>query len=132
MIFLVPAITEKALAIINAKATGRCGPVYENEPCQFTLVRVHLDYGYWTSIPTQSGTVVTWSTAGKPPLGDEEGSVTYSVGDINHVAKLYFSNPTGRSNHCGVVIEKGQEDLSGTCRAGIGYIATFTYTLLVR
>src|SRR5215831_2716222 len=83
MMFLVPAITEKALAIVNARATGTCGqpkgPYEHTYPCEFTLVKKSLDKGKWASEPTQSGTVVTWSTTGNPAPGDEKGSVTYKI-----------------------------------------------------
>jgi hypothetical protein len=60
-------------------------------------------------------------------LGNEEGSVFYKVGGGK--AALDFYNPAEGSNKCDVVILSGQGQLSGTCHAGIGYIATFTYTL---
>jgi len=66
MVFLVTATTEKAVAIVRAIAKGVCGHEGQTHPCQFTLEDKKLEAGRWTSEPTQSGTVVTWSTEGNP------------------------------------------------------------------
>ncbi len=42
MIFLVPAITEKALAIVQGRAYGTCGPEGQTHPCQFTFLEKEL------------------------------------------------------------------------------------------
>jgi len=135
MVFLVPAITEKALAGISASATGTCGPEGQTHPCHFTLEGKTLDKGSWTSKPTQSGTLVTWSTTGvtetpapgmahsvmwKVP-GNEKGSVTYKVG--YETAVLSFDNPLIGSNKCSV------SGIEGSCTAGKGMNADFTYNL---
>ncbi len=65
MVFLVPAVSEKALAIIHATATGTCG-IATNlgplngivQPCEFTLMNKELKEGVWRAYPTQSGTRV--------------------------------------------------------------------------
>ncbi|MGA9150828.1 MAG: hypothetical protein WBZ36_09630 [Candidatus Nitrosopolaris sp.] len=135
MMFLVPAINEKALAAIHATASGQCGPEGQTHPCQFTLVSKHLDVcgevsragtaiptgtcGEWTSPPSESGTVVTWSTGGGG--GNERGSVTYKVGDERAV--LSFDNPMIGFNKCSV------SGIGGSCAAGKGYNADFTYNL---
>src|SRR5215813_8306438 len=102
MVFLVPAITENALAVVDATAEGVCGPEGQTHPCQFSLVGSHLDSGKWISKPTESGTLVTWSTTGLRGLfpGDEKGSVTYKVGD--ETAILSFDSPLVGSNKCSV------------------------------
>jgi len=71
IMFLVPAITEKALAIIHATATGTCGiatnlGVFNGiaHPCEFTYMNKQLKQGEWCSNPTSSGTRVQWGTAG--------------------------------------------------------------------
>jgi hypothetical protein len=129
MMLLVPTGTEKALAAIHAVATGTCGA----SPCQFTLMFSALDRGAWTSEPTQSGTRVTWATTGGG-LGDEKGVVGYKVGAelYSVVAKLYFENPAIGSNKCNVEIiysKSPYPPLSGSCHAGSGFNAEFTYTL---
>jgi hypothetical protein len=129
LMFLVPAITEKALAIIKASATGTCGPEGQIHPCNFALYNKHLYSGKWDFLPTDSGTSVSWETSGNPPPGDEKGWVQYNVGANPKVAanvRLDFDNPAEGSNKCDVVPSS-----AGTCHAGIGYIATFTYTLRV-
>ncbi len=65
MIFLVPAITEKALAVTRADAAGRCGPEGATHPCQLTLLDKFLKSGIWTRTPN-SGISVTWDTIGVP------------------------------------------------------------------
>ncbi len=131
MMFLVPVITEKALAAIHATAEGVCGltrgiATSTTGPCHFTLVGSHLDFGQWTSQPTQSGTVVTWSTNGGNPIGDEKGSVTYKVtGPLTEeTAVLSFDNPVFGSNKCSI------SGMAGSCTGpGKGYNADFTYNL---
>jgi hypothetical protein len=127
MMFLVPVITGKALTVIHATAKGVCGPATQIHSCQFTLVGSHLDTGTWISQPTQSGTLVTWSTTGGG-MGDEKGSVTYNVGvgQQKETAVLTFeisyTHNIG-SNKCGVI------GIGGGCDAGKGMNAEFTYDL---
>jgi hypothetical protein len=132
MMFLVPGITEKALGAVHATAKVVCGTttgsLYQNR-CQLTLEGKTLDEGRWISEPTQYGTAhspVTWSTAGKPPFGDEKGSVTYIVsGPLEQrTAVLTFYNPVLGINKCDV---KGSA--YGYCTAGKGQSAEFTYTV---
>jgi hypothetical protein len=128
MFFLVPAITEKALATVHAIATGECGYIGQIRPCQFTLVSKHLEFGTWTSQPSPSRTVVTWSTTGGKPFGDEKGSVTYKVGE--GTAVLSFENPVIGFNKCSVSMElHGVIGSGGSCTVGKGQNAEFTYNL---
>jgi hypothetical protein len=139
MMFLVHAITEKALAVIHATAKGVCGkdnpPYTTTRPCEFSLFSDHLDVGQWTSQPTQYGTVVTWSTKGycvEGCIGDEKGSVTYRIYNpldmkVQTRAVLSFENPLIGSNKCGVGTSGG--GLEGDCTAGKGMNADFTYNL---
>ncbi len=130
IMFIAPAITEKALAVIYATAKGVCGV---NSACEFTLVSKTLVKGKWTSEPTQSGTVVTWETAGSPAPGDEKGSVTYKVtypgeereGGQGETAVLYFKNPLIGGNECSI------SGIGGGCSIGdpTAYNAHFTYNL---
>jgi len=85
MMFLVLAITEKALAIIKASATGTCGPEGETHPCKFAFYNKHLYSGKWDHLPTDSGTSVSWQTSGAFP-GEEKGDVQYNVGANPKVA----------------------------------------------
>jgi hypothetical protein len=145
MMILVPATTEKALAIIHATATGTCG-IATNlgvlngivHPCEFSLMNKKLIEGVWRASPTQSGTRVGWDTAGSScagnfgcPAANEEGWVLYKVGGGE--AKLHFNSPAVGSNKCDVEIVSGKgpdgHGLTGTCYAGPGNSALFTYTL---
>ena len=147
MMFLVPTITEKALAVIHATARGTCGQdnqYTKPRPCEFSLVTGHLDVGQWISQPTSHGTVVTWSTKGAGWVADEKGSVTYSVlsfdKKVQARAELSFENPTFGSNKCGITSKGGwntggdfyrgaELTLQGDCTAGKGINAEFTYNL---
>ncbi|HYA82733.1 MAG TPA: hypothetical protein VEH06_04700 [Candidatus Bathyarchaeia archaeon] len=85
IMFLVPAITQKALAGIQAVAEGTCsgGPPH---PCEFSFVGKTLggsSTAKWISEPTKSGTRVTWATTAGG-FGDERGSVTYSLVNPAH------------------------------------------------
>ena len=130
MIFLVPAITEKALAVIFA--TARC-----DRPCHFTLVGKTLDEGRWDVTPTASGDTVKWTTTGNPQPGNEKGSVTYDVsfGSIlsnpgPKTAVLSFESPvSGRDNKCDINLHPTTTQINGSCEAGKGLIADFTYTI---
>lgn len=143
MVFLVSAITKKALAIIHASATGTCGiatnlGVFNGiaHPCEFTFMNKELKQGIWCTNPT-SGTRAQWGTAGSSCSGssfipkNEQGWVLYKVGGGE--AKLHFNSPAVGSNNCNVEIVSGQgpdgHGLSGTCYAAIGHSAAFTYTL---
>jgi hypothetical protein len=131
MMFVVPAITEKTLAIIHATATGACGPpdkYGQSYSCEFTWEGQNLSSGKWTSEPTKSGHIVKWSTHGS--IGwvptDERGSVTYKVGEKpgeGETAVLFFDNPTIGTNKCSI------SGIGGSCEAGKGLNAVFNYNL---
>jgi hypothetical protein len=136
MMILVPAITEKALAIIHATATGTCINLEGHTvKCEFTFMDKKLISGIWCAYPTKSGERVGWDTAGSSCSGanftpkDEEGWVLYKVGMGE--AKLHFNSPAVGSNKCNVEIVSGQGEhgLSGACHAAVGHSAAFTYTL---
>jgi hypothetical protein len=137
MVFLVPAITEKALASIKAVVTGTCGPEGAHG-CLFVLASKHLRSGMWQQDPPSNVNRAEWKTIGAiagpsgmvPGEGNEAGSVIYKVSPLSGLGEveLYFDNPLIGSNKCEVAILSGQ-GLSGTCNAGKGYDAEFTYTL---
>jgi len=113
MMFLVPVITGKALATVHATAScGNCKLIWSGQD---------LYKGKWVSEPTKEGTVVTWSTEGNPQPGDEKGVVTYKIGRDR--VNLLFDNPLIGTNKCSVTAG------FGTCTAGSGYNAAFTYKL---
>ena len=135
MMFLVPAVIERALARIEATATGTCGPEGQTHPCEFTLLGKNLYKGVWVQEPSESGTSVKWVTGGN--IGDEEGLVLYKVEGGR--AELWFKNPlvgVGSishlvgSNEC--KIYSSTVESSSSCTAGQGMDAKFTYNLRVR
>jgi hypothetical protein len=140
MMFLVPAITQKALASIHAVAEATCGG--RPHPCEFSFVNKALggsSTSKWISEPTKSGTRVTWATTAGG-FGDERGYVTYSIVDpaqpgypVKRQANLVFDNPQFGRNSCDVKILSGGSgnSFSGSCHAGSGMNAAFTYTLRV-
>jgi hypothetical protein len=136
MMFLVPAITQKALAGIRAVAEGTCRANTDRAlPCEFSFVNKSLNKAAsWISEPTKSGTRVTWVTHGEG-FFDEFGYVTYSLVDPGwkdlpkNEVKLYFINPAIGRNSCDVKVLSGL--VSGSCHAGSGMNAAFTYTLRV-
>jgi hypothetical protein len=130
MIFLVPVITEKALAKVIGTATGTCGPGGQTQPCQFTYLGSELKQGVWTAYPT-SGTEARWDTAGGQCgniMCNEEGSVLYKVGGGE--ASLHFYNPSSGKNDCYItIVIAGPGKLNGSCRH-VGTISSvMTYTL---
>jgi hypothetical protein len=149
MIFLVPAIIEKALAMIVASATGTCGPEGQTQPCEFTFVKKELKGADAPDVRWEHGpscrpgtacTVVEWETRGTPAACseflsakagcDEEGSVQYKVGGGE--ASLYFTNPgrIGIPNDCDVkILDAGPGKLTGSCEKTIGLTSTMTYKL---
>ncbi len=128
MVFLVPLGTEKAMAGINATAKGTC----DNKACEFTWVQQHLVEGRWVAEPQKSGTIVGWKTTSKNAMtGGEEGWVNYKVG--GGTVQLWFRNPKTFSfekNTCQVNWPYGMTPgLTGSCYAGSGQNADFTYDL---
>jgi len=118
MMFLVPTTAEKALAKIEAHASGDCGPEGTSHKCLLTCNEEHAtgtcihfdncshtmgDYSPCGVIDTAkgyptSGTEVTWATKSAPfPVGEERGVVDYKVdNDKFGRVSLAFYNPIRR------------------------------------
>jgi|SRR5215467_3822318 len=129
MVFLIPAITGKAVATVRGSATATCGP--EKVECPLVWQADHLVSGWWVNKPSISGLDVTWRTGSNAAL-NEEGSVTYKIGQDNgeRTAILNFDNPAVGFNKCsigGSILSAGTA--SNDCKAGKGMDAQFTYTL---
>ncbi len=122
MVFLVPAVTEKALATVRGSATATCGP--QKVECPLVWQADHLVSGWWVNKPSISGLDVTWQTGSNVAL-NEEGWILYKV--EGGTAQLWFSNPLVGSNECQV--NQLSSGMTGTCHAGKGMDAQFTYTL---
>jgi hypothetical protein len=124
IIILVPNMTEKVLATINAK-------LFNEIPGQPTLKLVgsHLDKGAWVSTPSETAThstPATWATKGTGIIGgDERGTVTYELQGTHVLVTVFFENPTSGSNHCD--INRADPPLTATCSITQGNHATATY-----
>ncbi len=117
MMFLVPAITEKALAITYA-FTDLDGPHFYDTDIPFTNLRWHLDAGKFDEVPhfPTSGPPVqgglTWTTEGTGIFGgDEKGYVQVDVSrphlwasqpKVLGTVTFHFSNPLSGTNTCSV------------------------------
>src|SRR4051812_25370607 len=98
MIFLVPAITEKAQGRVEAKAYS------ENGFATFSNAQTHLEGGKFVQLPTPSGTSVKWITAGTSIIGgNEQGWVQYDIAGGLGKITFYFINPNSGQNTCKVV-----------------------------
>jgi hypothetical protein len=104
MIFLIPAITEKALGTTK-------NWVWDYGKYQLKCCMEHLQEGQFVTHPTvnNQGTIY-WSTQGKSLVGPENGYVTASIKFNNETAAANFgwSNPpsgTMGSNSCVVNID---------------------------
>jgi hypothetical protein len=124
MIFLVPVITEKALAVIAAEASTK--------PCcfaEFTLIKADMTRGKFSTHPSQSGNTVTWRTAGTTAIsfvGDEIGFVKYDVVGYGPVT-FSIDNPISGTNHCAVNTEAPAP--RGDCSITQGNLATATFNV---
>jgi hypothetical protein len=131
MMSLVPIITGQALASVNAVATIEqkgCEPFR----CTFTVYGSHLDSGKWVVPPTASGNTVRWKTTGNPPPGNEDGVVNIEAhGGAHGIKHLVFHNPVLGVNSCKVLALTGGSNFVGSCDAGSGQNADFTYTFRV-
>ncbi len=127
MMFLVPATTEKALAIITATARTTI--------CCFSHVTWGLSAGRWIFEPKlASPTEIYWKTAGRifPPSA-ETGYVRASVGPAHSPVVFSFHSPSVGLNGCAI-----SPPFFGTCTvlppvaplpAIFGYFVTHIPTL---
>jgi hypothetical protein len=125
MMFVVPAITTKALAGVNAVATI----TYCHSRCGMTVGDSSLQSGKWVEHPTVSNDTVRWKTTGNPPGGNEKGTVDVhgTMGALGNL-RLTFNNPWFGRNSCKVLV-LSVGNFFGRCEAGYGNNADFTYTL---
>jgi len=129
MVFIVPAITEKALAGVNAVATCTVKGGFRGQ-CDMTVVGSSLSSGKWVERPTVSGDTVRWKTTGNPPGGNEKGVVNVEAGG-GLKTLLTFDNPWFGRNSCKILPTtiSMHSTFGGSCEAGYGNNADFTYTL---
>jgi hypothetical protein len=100
MMFLVPAMTEKALASIAATA--------DTVTCCFSHLKYHMDSGRFIIPPIVFPTrpdELTWLTIGSSsPFGggDEKGFVAADVTPLHIHVIFHFFNPARGTNTCSV------------------------------
>jgi hypothetical protein len=122
MMILVPAITGKAEAVINA--TVRLHG--EAAKLTWTLLEAHMNLGVFTRQPTQKGDQIGWNTRGTDASGhDENGFVKYGTGagDIT----FRFNNPFIGTNTCKMTVEN--PTLRVDCSITQGNFASLTYNV---
>jgi hypothetical protein len=118
--FIVPAITEKALALTSGNA-------YLDIEGKFYNVRGHLSagvflrpFGYPRILP--GGDIITWATGGTGIYGNEGGYVSAHVVGLSPEVFFHFSNPAKGRNTCA-----GVPPSIVTCTITQGIHATATY-----
>ncbi len=122
MIFLVPAITGKAEARINATALlhGQAAKL------TWTLLEAKMFLGAFTRQPTQKGDQIGWSTRGLSEQGyDENGFVKYGTGAGD--VKFDFNDPFIGKNTCKITVENPA--LRGDCSITQGNTASAFYNV---
>ncbi len=127
MMFLVPAITGKAEAIIRATVLlhGQAAKL------SWTLLAAEMIHGAFTERPTQKGDQISWTTHGFiiPPFGgDEVGFVKYSTaGSTGGDVAFLFSNPFIGKNTCKITVENPA--LRGDCSITQGATSSAFYNV---
>jgi len=100
--------------------------------CTWTVYGSRLDSGKWVVPPTASGDTVRWKTTGNPPGGNEKGVVNLEGhGEAHGIKHLTFNNPWFGRNSCSTSALTGGTNFGGSCDAGYGNNADFTYTYRV-
>jgi len=130
MMFLVPAISEKAMALLVARADGKCG----NGPCILHFGGAILFDGKWFNTPT-SGTIVTWSAHRIilthfpiPILSGIDGRVLYHVSyHGNKIVQFIFNSPFIGPNSCKIDIMPPVPGSHLACDKGSGLNPKFFY-----
>ena len=127
MMFLVPAITGKAMANLVARADGKCGTT----PCYLSFSNA-LVFAGKLSIPPTSGTVVNWSLHRTilthfpfPIASGIDGIVAYRVGNV--IAHLYFNSPLIGPNSCKVEFTPSVPGSHWACDKGSGLNPKYFY-----
>jgi len=124
MIFMVPAISEKAEAVINATVLlhGQAAKL------TWTLLAAQMTHGGFTERPTQKGDQIRWITHGVlVPFGsgNEEGFVKYGTGGGD--VAFSFHNPFSGTNRCKITVDNSA--LQGDCSMTQGNFASAFYNV---
>jgi hypothetical protein len=124
MIFMVPAISEKAEAVINATVLlhGQAAKL------TWTLREAHMNCGVFTRQPTQKGDQIGWNTRGlgsETCYHEEAGFVKYGTGagDVT----FDFKSPFVGTNTCKITVQNPA--LRGDCSITQGNFASAFYNV---
>ena len=119
MMFLVPAMTEKALATIEAAA--EC---VESCSGSFSNISGHMSAGMFLLPPMfrPFEKDIIWITKGPGFYGNERGYVVANVGIFHGKVTFYFNNPARGDNTCEAV-----PDFVARCTITQGVHATASY-----
>jgi hypothetical protein len=125
MMFLVPAITEKALAAIDAFVVVDKILLCPHLVC-FTNIKGHMFEGRFVKAPT-GRTGINWITAGRGLFGGtERGYVTADTAGQRGPVTLHFFNPAKGTNTCSV-----EPSDRGKCTIGQGAIVEARYVVFL-
>lgn len=131
MMLLVPAITDKVLALTAGHAFEFS---FHALPIHFTNLFEHLFAGKFKEGPTLNpdATDVNWVTAGSNIIGgDEKGWVRVDVVNARGIdlgtATFNFNNPDNGPNTCSIELSNPRSGLTGSCKItqGDGAVATY-------
>ena len=128
MVLLVPMVTEKAEALISAKATFSYKITVSN-------LKWHLSAGKWVETPhfwDIFNGMVHWTTKGSGIFGgDEKGIVEADVqrGPWKGHVTLSWFNPDRGANLCGIKITGPTHIFSGRCTIEQDAIADADYRI---
>ena len=125
MMFLVPAITGKAMAgTIVVRADGKCGTT----PCHLTFIRDRLYKGSIVGTPTRDGTVVYWTL--RSPAGGYVEYIAQGGGKVV-LSHFTFSADIIGANSCTISILPPVPGLYKTCDKGSGLNTEMFYYFIL-
>lgn len=134
VMFLVPVITQKAMATIFGTLTGNCrGDRGHVVPCKFLPLQKNLTSGRWIEAPNLEEPCVEckWVTNSNF-FGNEEGTIVFQVlnydPDFNDIFTVYFHNPRFGSNKCSIT-PTYPFNYFRSCDAEFGFILKMTHHL---
>lgn len=126
IVFLVPAMTEKALAAIDAFVVVDKILLCGHHLVCFTNIKGHMFQGRFLKAPT-GRTGINWITEGSGLFGGtERGYVTADTAGERGPVTLHFFNPAKGTNTCSV-----EPTGRGSCTIGKGAIVEARYVVFL-
>lgn len=123
---LVPLISEKALATINARAITSDEILKFNQG-GFYNIRPQLGSGHITYL-SHVANQIFWRTASGGLIGSEEGNVAARFGDFGY-AVFHFNNPASGANTCQAKSNQGLSECMIT--QGLHAVASYIICALI-